>query len=147
MVQAVARIYRPGCKADHALILEGPQGAFKSTACAVIAMSPDWFADEIADLGSKDSAQDLRGKWIIEIGELSCPAPLRGGARQGVHLALHRPLSTELWPPQPGLSREAAASSAPPTPTPTSPTRPAAGGSGRSRSARVDIDELRRDIG
>ena len=71
MVQAVARVYRPGCKADHALILEGPQGAFKSTACTVIAMSPDWFADEIADLGSKDSAQDLRGKWIIEIGELS----------------------------------------------------------------------------
>ena len=104
MVQAVARVYRPGCKADHALILEGPQGAFKSTACTVIAMSPDWFADEIADLGSKDSAQDLRGKWIIEIGELLCYAPLRGGAGQGVHLAVHRPLSAQLWPPQSGLS-------------------------------------------
>ena len=71
MVQAVARVYRPGCKADHALILEGPQGAFKSTACAILAIAPEFFADEIADLGSKDSAQDLRGKWIIEIGELS----------------------------------------------------------------------------
>ena len=71
LISAVARVFKPGCKADHALILEGPQGAFKSTACSIIAMSPDWFADEIADLGSKDSAQDLRGKWIIEIGELS----------------------------------------------------------------------------
>ena len=33
--------------------------------------SPNWFADEISDLGSKDSAQDLRGKWIIELAELS----------------------------------------------------------------------------
>ena len=31
----------------------------------------EWFTDEIADLGSKDSAQDLPGKWIIELGELS----------------------------------------------------------------------------
>jgi predicted P-loop ATPase len=71
LISAVARIYQPGCKADHALILEGPQGAFKSTAAATLALEPAWFADEIADLGSKDSAQDLRGKWIIELGELS----------------------------------------------------------------------------
>jgi putative DNA primase/helicase len=32
---------------------------------------PEWFSDEISDLGSKDSAQDLRGKWIIELAELS----------------------------------------------------------------------------
>jgi hypothetical protein len=71
LVQAVARAFRPGCKADHALILEGPQGAFKSTACSILALSPDWFADEVADLGTKDSAQDLRGKWLVELGELS----------------------------------------------------------------------------
>ena len=31
----------------------------------------DWFADEISDLGSKDRAQDLCAKWIIELAELS----------------------------------------------------------------------------
>jgi predicted P-loop ATPase len=71
MISAVARIYAPGCKADHALILEGPQGMLKSSALAALVPDPSWFTDEIADLGSKDAAQDLRGKWIIELGELS----------------------------------------------------------------------------
>jgi predicted P-loop ATPase len=35
------------------------------------AVRTQWFADEISDLGSKDSAQDLRGKWCIEMSELS----------------------------------------------------------------------------
>ena len=71
LIQAVARAYEPGCKADHALILQGPQGALKSSAVRILARDKDWFADEISDLGSKDSAQDLRGKWIIELAELS----------------------------------------------------------------------------
>ena len=62
MVQAVARVYRPGCKADHALILEGPQGAFKSTACAVIGhRRPTLFADEIADLGARTARRTCAG--------------------------------------------------------------------------------------
>jgi predicted P-loop ATPase len=70
MISAVARISIPGCKADHALILEGRQGIYKSTACREL-FGPQWFADEISDLGSKDSAQDLRGKWCVEMSELS----------------------------------------------------------------------------
>lgn len=70
MISAVARAYNPGCKVDHALILEGAQLAGKSTAAGILALDPALFADQIADLGTKDSAQDLCGKWIIEIAEL-----------------------------------------------------------------------------
>jgi predicted P-loop ATPase len=71
LISAVARIYDPGCKADHALILEGPQGVGKSSALAALAPNLAWFADQISALGIKDSAQDLRGKWIIELAELT----------------------------------------------------------------------------
>jgi predicted P-loop ATPase/5S rRNA maturation endonuclease (ribonuclease M5) len=71
LIQAVARVMEPGCQADYMLLLEGPQGIGKSSAVRALAKNPDWFADEIADLGSKDAAQDLRGKWIIELGELA----------------------------------------------------------------------------
>src|SRR4051794_14387479 len=75
LIQPVARAYEPGCKADHLPVLRGPQGRGKSTAIRILAKEEAWFADEVADLGSKDSAQDLRGKWLIEIPEL---AAMRG---------------------------------------------------------------------
>jgi putative DNA primase/helicase len=70
LIAAVARIYRPGCKVDHVIVFEGPQGVGKST-CLRILAGDDWFADEISDLGTKDSAQDLRGKWIVELAEVA----------------------------------------------------------------------------
>ena len=51
------------------LILEGPQGARKSTALKSLA-GEEWFTDELAEIGSKDAAQQMRGVWIIEIAEL-----------------------------------------------------------------------------
>ena len=42
------------------LILEGAQGIRKSTALKVLASEP-WFTDELAELGSKDAAQQMRG--------------------------------------------------------------------------------------
>jgi predicted P-loop ATPase len=68
LMSAVARIYRPGVKADCCLILEGSQGLMKSMSLKTIA--GPYFTDEIADLGSKDSAMQTRGVWIIEIAEL-----------------------------------------------------------------------------
>jgi predicted P-loop ATPase len=68
MISAVARIFRPGAKADCCLILEGPQGIRKSTALRTLA--EEYFTDELADLGSKDAAMQTRGVWIIELSEL-----------------------------------------------------------------------------
>ncbi len=71
LIQAVARADKPGCKVDHVPVLRGPEKIGKSTAIKVLAMREEWFSDEIADLGSKDAAQDLRGKWLNELAELS----------------------------------------------------------------------------
>ena len=68
LISAVARIFRPGAKADCCLILEGPQGIRKSTALRTVA--GEYFTDELADLGSKDAAMQTRGAWIIELSEL-----------------------------------------------------------------------------
>jgi predicted P-loop ATPase len=68
LISAVARIFRPGAKADCCLILEGPQGIRKSTALRTVA--GEYFTDELADLGSKDAAMQTRGVWIIELSEL-----------------------------------------------------------------------------
>jgi predicted P-loop ATPase/phage/plasmid primase-like uncharacterized protein len=70
LIAAVARAMDPGCKADGVLILEGSQGAGKSTALRILA-SDDWFGDALPQMGTKDASDYLRGKWIVELAELS----------------------------------------------------------------------------
>jgi putative DNA primase/helicase len=69
LIGGVARVYRPGVKNDTCPILEGPQGALKSTALRTLA-GTEFFTDDIAELGSKDSVMQTRGVWIVELGEL-----------------------------------------------------------------------------
>ncbi len=68
LLGACSRAFSPGSQVDAALVLEGVQGAGKSS--ALRAMSLGFFSDELADIGSKDAAMQLHGTWIVELGEL-----------------------------------------------------------------------------
>lgn len=68
MMGIAKRIYEPGAKFDHCLVLMGTQGKKKSTFFSVLA--GQWFGDTDLDLSHKDSMSALRGKLIYEIPEL-----------------------------------------------------------------------------
>lgn len=68
LVGAVKRVFEPGCQFDNVLVLEGKQGARKTTALRTLGFP--WHAESITDVGSKDSLVTLRGKWIVEFAEL-----------------------------------------------------------------------------
>jgi putative DNA primase/helicase len=68
IVSAVARIMRPGCRADLMPVFEGRQGIAKSR--SVEALFTPWFTDHIPDLRDKDAMLQLLGIWCVEISEL-----------------------------------------------------------------------------
>lgn len=53
MMEALLRIFKPGCKADEMLCLVGTQGAGKSTFFRFLAIKDEWFSDDLRDLGDK----------------------------------------------------------------------------------------------
>ncbi len=67
-ISMVARIMRPGCKVDTMVVLEGNQGTFKSTALDIIGRG--WYTEAQESVSSKDFFMVMRGKMIVEIGEL-----------------------------------------------------------------------------
>ena len=70
LVMMVARVFQPGCQADYMLVLEGKQGTNKSSACKIL--GGDYFSDAMPDVRlGKEASNYIRGKWVIEIPELS----------------------------------------------------------------------------
>jgi predicted P-loop ATPase len=70
MISAVARVEIPGCQADCTLVLEGPQGIGKNRAMRKLVPDPAWYSETRFEVGTKDSFQNLRGKWIYLLDEL-----------------------------------------------------------------------------
>lgn len=72
LVSCISRIYKPGCKCDVMLILEGKQGIGKSTLFEVL--GGEWYDRIRIDLTSASAMKDtfllLRNKWILENAEL-----------------------------------------------------------------------------
>jgi putative DNA primase/helicase len=69
LVAAVARTYKPGSKVDTMPILEGAQGAKKSSGIEEL-FGVGWTAVLTALPGTKEFAAGLQGKWCLEIAEM-----------------------------------------------------------------------------
>ena len=69
LIAAVARAFRPGCKVDTVLVLEGLQGVRKSTAIARL-FSDAWTAESV-DLFDKHEKMVMKmmGAWCVELAE------------------------------------------------------------------------------
>lgn len=68
-VAAAARCFRPGCKFDQICILSGKQGIGKSLLLS--RMGREWFNDSITSFDGKEARENLRGVWIVELGEMT----------------------------------------------------------------------------
>lgn len=69
LLSAVQRIYEPGCKHDHVPVLEGPQGIGKSQWVSIL--GGEWYSASELVRGDKDSYQNLRGRWFVELPEIN----------------------------------------------------------------------------
>lgn len=71
LTAAVARIYEPGIKFDHVLVLCGRQGIGKSTLFSLLGRA--WYSDSmtISDMKDKTACEKMQGIWIMELGELA----------------------------------------------------------------------------
>lgn len=71
-ISAVARVFKPGCKCDSMVIIEGGQGSLKSSLLRLLAVRDEWFSDSLPhNLSSRDARQHLMGIWIVEMGEIA----------------------------------------------------------------------------
>lgn len=69
LVSMVARAFEPGCQVDTMVVLEGGQGAYKSSALNIL--GGPYYAALPAAFGNRDFLQALDGMWLIEIPDMS----------------------------------------------------------------------------
>ena len=71
LIAAIRRVRRPGAKFDELLVLESPQGTFKSTALRALCPRDAWFSDDLPlGVDSKQVIERTSGRWIIEAAEM-----------------------------------------------------------------------------
>jgi len=68
LINAVRRVYQPGCKHDTATVLQGKQGIKKSSFWH--SLFGPFFSDALDDISSKDSILTLHRSWGMEWAEL-----------------------------------------------------------------------------
>lgn len=71
IMQAVARAYNPGAKCDGVLIFQGGEGAKKSSFFRTLCPFEQLFFEGTLDFRDKDSMQNIQGKLIVEMAEMS----------------------------------------------------------------------------
>lgn len=69
LIAAVGRVMKPGLKFDTMVVLQGAQGLGKSMLLKKLA--GDWFSDSLDSMSGKEAYEQLRGYWIVEVGELA----------------------------------------------------------------------------
>lgn len=70
LIAAIRRVYRPGCKFDTMLALEGKQGVGKSQCCHIL--GGGFTGDINLDPHNKDTVAAIQSYWIVEVGEMVC---------------------------------------------------------------------------
>lgn len=69
LIAAIARAYRPGCKVDTMLVLEGPQGLRKSSAIKTL-FGADWTAESVNLFDQHNKmVMSMMGAWVVELAE------------------------------------------------------------------------------
>ncbi len=71
LIAAVRRVLQPGCKFDHIIVLEGPEGRGKSSAIEILAGSENFSDQSILTLDDKGQQEAVQGVWLYEIADLA----------------------------------------------------------------------------
>lgn len=68
LLSMVARVFEPGCQMDYMLVLQGAQGARKSSVLKILA--GEYYAGGTFRIGDKDSMQVLQGRLLFNFNEM-----------------------------------------------------------------------------